>query len=159
MSWQRLNLDRLAKVLALASSDRDGEALSALRRAERMLTDVGLGMVDLADTIRRFDPAQPKAVQPEPQKTPEPQRAPEPPRPDVEELTKRLDALHDQLTEAAAAAAHNASEADRWRDICWDAARYICSLEVELARLRAAAGEAPRPASDLEIAGMNRRMY
>ncbi len=156
MSWQRLNLDRLAKVLALASSDRDGEALSALRRAERMLTEVGLGMVDLADTIRRFDrfdPAQPKAVDPEPRK------APEPPRPDVEELTKRLDALHDQLTEAAAAAAHNASEADRWRDICWDAARYICSLEVELARLRAAAGEAPRPASDLEIAGMNRRMY
>jgi len=153
MSWQRLNLDRLAKVLALASSDRDGEALSALRRAERMLTEVGLGMVDLADTIRRFDPAQPKAIDPAPQK------APEPPRPDVEELTRRLDALHGQLTEAAAAAAHNASEADRWRDICWDAARYICSLEVELARLRAAAGEAPRPASDLEIAGMNRRMY
>lgn len=153
MSWQRLNLDRLAKVLALASSDRDGEALSALRRAERMLTEVGLGMVDLADTIRRFDPAQPKAVEPQPR------TAPEPPRPDVEELTKRLDALHDQLTEAAAAAAHNASEADHWRDICWDAARYICSLEVELARLRAAAGEAPRPASDLEIAGMNRRMY
>lgn len=150
MSWQRLNLDRLAKVLALASSDRDGEALSALRKAERMLTDVGLGMVDLAETIRRFDPAQPRS---------EPRPQPEPPKPDVEVLTKRLEALHDQLNEAAAAAAHNASEADRWRDICWDAARYICSLEVELSRLRAAAGEAPRPASDLEIAGMDRRAY
>jgi hypothetical protein len=149
MSWQRLNLDRLAKVLALASSDRDGEALSALRKAERMLTDVGLGMVDLAETIRRFDPAAPTAAAPKAQ---EPKA--EPPRPDVEELTRRIEGLHQQLTEAAAAAAHNAGEADRWRDICWDAARYICSLEVELARLRAAAGEAPRPPSDLEIAGL-----
>ncbi len=151
MSWQRLNLDRLAKVLALASSDRDGEALSALRRAERMLTEVGLGMVDLAETIRRFDPAAPPPA-PQPKAA-----APEPPRPDVEQLTRRLEALHEQLNEAAAAAAHNAGEADRWRDICWDAARYICSLEVELARLRAAAGEAPRAPSDLEIAGMNGR--
>jgi hypothetical protein len=158
MSWQRLNLDRLAKVLALASSDRDGEALSALRKAERMLTEVGLGMVDLADTIRRFDPVAPKPA-PAPEPEPQPKAEPEPPRPDVEQLTKRLDALHEQLNEAAAAAAFNASEADRWRDICWDAARYICSLEVELSRLRAAAGEAPRPASDLEIAGMNGRAY
>lgn len=151
MSWQRLNLDRLAKVLALASSDRDGEALSALRKAEQMLTEVGLGMVDLAETIRRFDPAAPP-----PAATP---AAPEPPKPDVAELSKRLEALHERLNEAAAAAAHNAGEADRWRDICWDAARYICSLEVELARLRAAAGEAPRPASDLEIAGLGGRAY
>lgn len=154
MSWQRLNLDRLAKVLALASSDRDGEALSALRKAERMLTEVGLGMVDLADTIRRFDPAQPGPAAPKPEPA-----QPEPPKPDVEALSRRLESLHEQLNEAAAAAAFNAGEADRWRDICWDAARYICSLEVELARLRAAAGEAPRSASDLEIAGLNGRVY
>ncbi|MGE3770170.1 MAG: DUF2786 domain-containing protein [Bdellovibrionales bacterium] len=44
---QPLNLDRLVKVLALAESTQDGEALAALRLAQQMLAVHNLTMSDL----------------------------------------------------------------------------------------------------------------
>jgi hypothetical protein len=46
-----LNTDRFAKVLALAGSNMDGEALAALRKARVMLADAGLSFIDLALSI------------------------------------------------------------------------------------------------------------
>ena len=46
-----LDIDRFTKVLALAGSDRDGEALSALRQARKMLAAVGLSFTDVAQSI------------------------------------------------------------------------------------------------------------
>ncbi len=43
-----LDVDRFCKVLALAGSASDGEALSALRRARAMLADSGLSFTDIA---------------------------------------------------------------------------------------------------------------
>ncbi len=46
-----LNTERFTKILALAGSDRDGEALSALRKARAMLTEAGLTFTDVAQSI------------------------------------------------------------------------------------------------------------
>jgi hypothetical protein len=147
MGWHRLDLERLAKVLALASSNRDGEALSALRKAEKMLTAVGLGLADLAETVKRMPwadgPAEAASSRPVRTSVRTSEPVPRPARLEVEMLMRRLTALHEQLNEAARVAAESASEADRWRDIAWDAARYICSLEVELAQLRGGGAVAP----------------
>jgi hypothetical protein len=45
------NIERFAKVLAVAGSDKDGEALSALRKARSMLADAGLTFTDVAQSI------------------------------------------------------------------------------------------------------------
>jgi len=47
------SLDQLDKVLALADSDHDGEALGALRMARRLLIRSGLTFADLAYAARR----------------------------------------------------------------------------------------------------------
>lgn len=47
----RLDLDRLAKVLGMAESDRDGEALAALRAARDQLARHGLSFRDLVDGL------------------------------------------------------------------------------------------------------------
>lgn len=148
MGWHRVDLERLAKVLALASSNRDGEALNALRKAEKMLTNVGLGLTDLADSIKRLSwddaPAKPTA-----KSTAQPRPEARPPRPEIELLMTRLTSLHDQLNEAARVAAVSAVEAERWREIAWDAARHICALEAELTRVRGPAAAA-RPSTQRE---------
>jgi hypothetical protein len=46
-----LNTDRFAKVLALAGSNMDGEALSALRKVRSMLAGAGLSFTDVAQSI------------------------------------------------------------------------------------------------------------
>lgn len=49
--------DKLAKVLAMAESDHQGEALSALRAARIMLSRAGLSFRDLAQMARSGSPA------------------------------------------------------------------------------------------------------
>lgn len=46
-------MDQLDKVLALADSNHEGEALGALRMARRMLERTGLSFTDLAQAARR----------------------------------------------------------------------------------------------------------
>jgi len=58
----RLDIEKFDKVLALASSDRDGEALAALRKARHMLNAAGLTFRDIASA--------PKSVPPRPQAQP-----------------------------------------------------------------------------------------
>jgi hypothetical protein len=55
--------DRLAKLCGLFSSDHDGEALSAARKADRLLRDQGLRWQDIILTedqaaVRRLDPVE-----------------------------------------------------------------------------------------------------
>ncbi|MEI8394457.1 MAG: hypothetical protein WCF85_06960 [Rhodospirillaceae bacterium] len=47
-----MNIDRMAKLLALASSPNDQEALAALRSVKRMLDADEMDFVDLADLFR-----------------------------------------------------------------------------------------------------------
>ena len=60
----RLDIEKFDKILALASSDRDGEALAALRKARPMLNEAGLTFRDIATapkTVPRRQPAAPGA--------------------------------------------------------------------------------------------------
>jgi hypothetical protein len=60
----RLDIEKFDKVLALASSDRDGEALAALRKARAMLSEAGLSFRDIA-AAPKTAPAAPR-IQPQP---------------------------------------------------------------------------------------------
>jgi DNA-binding transcriptional MerR regulator len=53
-----LDMDRFCKVLALAGSGSDGEALAALRRARAMLADGGLSFTDIAARLNRSNDKQ-----------------------------------------------------------------------------------------------------
>lgn len=48
-----MDIDRLAKVLALAASDNDAEAMHALRTAHRLLAENGTDFVDLTARLSR----------------------------------------------------------------------------------------------------------
>lgn len=141
MGWERLNRDRLAKILALAASNRDGEALSALRKASGMLNTVGL---DLGDLARRFD-GDPEPVRP---------AAPAASRPpadaaysgaaerrnggEVQMLLRQVSELHGRVARAEADSAFQRAEAQHWHDLTIEAARYVCMLEDELFAIRRA---------------------
>ena len=47
-----IDYDKLAKVLSLAGSDNDGEAMAALRRAQALLSVAGLSFTDLGQWVR-----------------------------------------------------------------------------------------------------------
>ena len=46
-----LGISRFAKILALAGSDKDGEALAALRKAQKMLHAAKLSFTDVAQSF------------------------------------------------------------------------------------------------------------
>lgn len=48
-----MDIDRLAKVLALAASDNDAEAVHALRTAHRLLAEHGTDFIDLTSRLAR----------------------------------------------------------------------------------------------------------
>jgi DNA repair ATPase RecN len=48
-----IDYDKLSKILSLAGSDSDGEALAALRRAQAQLAAHGMSFTDLAERLRR----------------------------------------------------------------------------------------------------------
>lgn len=128
--------DKLAKVLAMAESDHQGEALSALRAARIMLSRAGMTFKDLAAGARPVPPPVPSpadAAKPEPP-------APNPPpdhmvqglRRHVAELEKEVASLRRQLDRASGEADRQRDEADRWRalaretaDKLWDLGRAL----------------------------------
>lgn len=48
-----IDYDKLAKILSLAGSDSDGEALAALRRVRALLAAQGMSFTDLAERLRQ----------------------------------------------------------------------------------------------------------
>jgi DNA-binding NarL/FixJ family response regulator len=62
----RLDIEKFDKILALASSDRDGEALAALRKARAMLSEAGLSFRDIAQAPKSV----PAAANRQPQERP-----------------------------------------------------------------------------------------
>ncbi|WP_244433623.1 hypothetical protein [Azospirillum sp. B506] len=108
--------DKLAKVLAMAESEHQGEALSALRAARIMLSRAGLSFRDLAERARV--PVPPAPEPPPAAQASEPAGAPAPPPPpdelvrglrrQVKDLELELATLRRQLDKAA-------GDADRQR--------------------------------------------
>jgi len=118
----RLDAEKLAKVLALASSARDGEALAALRRAAVMLERAGLTFSDLVPSPGLAAPSK---------------------KPSIDhpfDQSRRIAALEQDLASAR-------QSGKEWQEQLWAAASYIAELEDELVRLKRGAETAtPSPA-------------
>lgn len=66
MDTDTLNTDKLAKLLALASSSNDAEALSALRKASGMLKSANMSFTDIAEKVKAPAPQPVQTGQPAP---------------------------------------------------------------------------------------------
>lgn len=142
MGWERLNRDRLGKILALAGSDRDGEALAALRKANGMLHTVGLDFGDLARSLDGDRPIHRTAADGGQAKRPPPERpadkAEAGSRGEIRVLLQQISELHGRLARVEADNVFQRSEAQHWHDLTIEAARYVCMLEDELFAIRRA---------------------
>ncbi|SMH56014.1 hypothetical protein [Azospirillum agricola] len=132
--------DKLAKVLAMAESEHQGEALSALRAARIMLSRAGLSFRDLAERARPSDPAGPA---PDPTIVVTPAAPAQPPPPDqlvqglrrqVRDLELELATLRRQLDKAAGDSDRHRDEADRWRSLARDTAEKLWDMGKALER-------------------------
>lgn len=140
-----MNFDKLAKVLALAGSDNDSEALEALRKARRMLTAAGLDFVDVASAMQE----QPADLYDTLEELEETVLA-------LRREVRQLKAENRKLKHAnAQPAASLAGPADATKPTAAallsdaDARRRIAELEAEIARLRVAAATARRQVDEV----------
>jgi len=133
--------DKLAKVLAMAESEHQGEAMSALRAARIMLSRAGLTFRDLALAARQPADTPPRS----PITTPPPAAAPpaKPPPPDqmmlglrrqVSDLEREVTALKRRLDKAVTEAEKQREEADRWRTLARETAEKLWDLGKALER-------------------------
>ncbi len=123
MAERRINLDRLDKVLALVGSDKEGEAVAALRMARQMLGRAGLSFRDIFDPARNAAPA----------------AAPDPPDPDGHSRLKTM-ILEASLKEAR-------KELEKWNRLAREEKdlreQETAALAAEIETLRRARTEAP----------------
>jgi hypothetical protein len=127
---------KLAKVLAMAESEHQGEALSALRAARIMLSRAGLTFRDLANAAAR-----PPAA-PEPPPTPPQPPVTQPPpdqvvlglRRQVGDLEREVAALKRQLEKANGDMEKQKEETDRWRTLARETAEKLWDLGKALER-------------------------
>ena len=130
--------DKLAKVLAMAESEHQGEALSALRAARIMLSRAGMNFRDLADGAR----PRPAAGAPSPEAPPPPAKAPPADevalalRRQVTDLERELAALKRQLDKTSGELDKQKDEADRWRSLARETAEKLWDLGKALERRR-----------------------
>lgn len=94
MAALKLNQEKLRKVLALADSDREGEAFAALRVARQMMAEAGVSFRDILD-------AGPPEVRPRPENRPNNDNPREARR--IAEMSQRMAALKRQLASKSSA--------------------------------------------------------
>ncbi|WP_035693760.1 hypothetical protein [Azospirillum halopraeferens] len=131
--------DKLAKVLAMAESEHQGEALSALRAARIMLSRAGLTFRDLATAARpRPEPAEAAAradTAPQPPVKPPPADQVVPGlRRQVADLERELSALRRQLDKAVGEAEKQRDETERWKTLARETAEKLWDVGKALER-------------------------
>lgn len=138
--------DKLAKVLAMAESEHQGEALSALRAARIMLSRAGMTFKDLAAGARPQPPA--PAPTPEPPRPAPPDRPPPPDelvqglRRQVYDLEREIAHLKRTLDKTGGELERQKEEAGRWRVLARETAEKLWDLGKALERRHAPAGPA-----------------
>lgn len=147
--------DKLAKVLAMAESEHQGEALSALRAARIMLSRAGMTFRDLAERAREDRPA------PEPPPTVVTPSAPaQPPPPDelvhglrrqVKDLELELATLRRQLDKAATDLDRHKEEAERWRGLARETAEKLWDIGKALERKHSRHTDSDKRRAALEL--------
>jgi hypothetical protein len=132
-----MDADKLAKVLALAESEHQGEALSALRAARVILARSGMSFRDLAHALTPPKPAAP----PPRQEPPPPPARPEPDetvvlglRRQVFDLERENASLARKLERLRGENDHNREEVGRWRSLAQETAEKLWDLGKALER-------------------------
>ncbi|MCW2235511.1 hypothetical protein [Azospirillum canadense] len=131
--------DKLAKVLAMAESDHQGEALSALRAARIMLSRAGMSFRDLARGAAGPAPAAATAASAATSSAP-PDRPPPPDqlvqglRRQVRDLELEIAGLKRQLEKSSGDTERHREEADRWRTLARETAEKLWDLGKALER-------------------------
>lgn len=147
--------DKLAKVLAMAESEHQGEALSALRAARIILSRAGMTFKDLAVGARprpAVDPAPP----PEPRPAP-PDRPPPPDelvqglRRQVGDLEREIAHLKRTLDKTSGELDRQRDETGRWRSLARETAEKLWDLGKALERRHAPVNAKDRRQAVLEM--------
>lgn len=124
--------DKLAKVLAMAESEHQGEALSALRAARIMLSRAGLSFRDLAERARpdhRPSEPPPTIVTPAtPAEPPPPAQLVQSLRRQVRDLELELATLRRQLDKNTGELDRHRDEAERWRTLARETAEKLWDM-------------------------------
>lgn len=130
--------DKLAKVLAMAESEHQGEALSALRAARIMLSRAGLSFRDLARGARPVaaapEPPPSTAEAPPPDRPPPPDQLVQGLRRQVRDLELEVAGLKRQLEKSSGDMERQREEADRWRSLARETAEKLWDLGKALER-------------------------
>jgi len=128
--------DKLAKVLAMAESDHQGEALSALRAARIMLARAGLSFRDLARGARPTPAAEPSpsAASAPPDRPPPPDQLVQGLRRQVRDLELEVAGLKRQLEKSSGDMERQREEVDRWRTLARETAEKLWDLGKALER-------------------------
>ncbi len=147
--------DKLAKVLAMAESEHQGEALSALRAARIMLSRAGLSFRDLAERAR---PDGPPREPPPTVITPTPPAQPPPPaqlvqslRRQVRDLELELAGLRRQLDKSAGDLDRHRDEAERWRNLARETAEKLWDMGKALERKHSRHADTDKRRAVLEL--------
>ncbi|CAO3415972.1 hypothetical protein [Azospirillum endophyticum] len=152
--------DKLAKVLAMAESEHQGEALSALRAARIMLSRAGLSFRDLAERARMPAPPAPEPpAATQPSADPPGAPAPQPPpdelvrglRRQVKDLELELATLRRQLDKAAGDADRQREESDRWRTLARETAEKLWDMGKALERKHSRHADTDKRRAVLEL--------
>lgn len=131
-----MDADKLAKVLALAESDHQGEALSALRAARIILARDGMSFRDLAASLRSDPPPRPRDERPP---TP-PDRPPSNEaqllglRRQVAELEEANGKLNRRVERLRGEAVRLRDEVEHWRGLARETAEQLWDLGKALER-------------------------
>ena len=134
--------EKLAKVLAMAESEHQGEALSALRAARIILARGGLTFRDLALAARNghAEPRPAKPATPPPEPPPPPSREPPPDqlvtalRRQMRDLELEISSLKRQLEKVGGDLDRQRDETDRWRTLARETADKLWDVGQALER-------------------------
>lgn len=146
--------DKLAKVLAMAESEHQGEALSALRAARIMLSRAGMSFKDLAAGAR---PARVEPPPEPPRPAAPPDRAPPPDqlvqglRRQVGDLEREIAHLRRALDKANGELDRQRDETGRWRALARETAEKLWDLGKALERRHAGPNAKDRRRAVLEM--------
>ena len=125
-------IEQLDKVLALAESDHDGEALGALRMVRRMLTREGISFTDLAQAAKKGELFS---------------------RPffsgDQVQLEAKIDQLHDEIDAHVEQNVSLTTQIEHWRRRAFELEQMLALNQAETARWKEMARETAERLWDL----------
>lgn len=140
MDWDRLKIDRFAKLMAMAFSTQENEASAALRMAGRMLHEAGGTFDDIANVLRQPSgpfalPAMPGTESPPAVEQPPQQQPQQPQQPQHQRPSDWVQGVMiERLARAEARVNALTQENDAYKKQLDAAIRYIVELEAKIGR-------------------------